>query len=190
MRTYVNVPQEFKELVLKNGMVFDKSNNKFYIPKDIPISVFNHFIPLTIELIPSSNWRNNVRSEFKDDWEWIKRLSYRKANYRCEICNGVGDRHPVECHEMWEFDMNSKVQKLIGLISLCPTCHKTKHIGLAFINKEEDIVINQLKKINKWENEDVYKYINESFLIHDILSSIEWELDLSYLNDVIKNNSL
>lgn len=183
MKTKLKVPEEDKEIVLKNGAKYDKKGGYFYVPKDVFITKFNKYIPLTVELVPSSNWMKNVRSELSEDWGRIKRISYKKAGYRCEICGGVGDKHPVECHEIWDYDIDNKVQKLIGLISLCPTCHKVKHSGLAIVNGEEDIIVNQLMLINDWQKEDVYKYLNEAFAIYDVLSMINWNLDLSFLDN-------
>ena len=82
----------------------------------------NKLIP---ELIPSNTWYNNVRSIVsKDEWDIIRRKSYKFANYKCQICgdSGInqGYKHPVECHEIWEFDDKNKIQYLIGFISLCP----------------------------------------------------------------------
>lgn len=182
MKTSINVPKEKEKLVLANGAIYDDKSKSFYVPKDVVISIFNEFIPLTIELVPSSNWYNNVRSEMKASWDDIRRTSYKQAGYKCEICSGVGPKHPVECHETWEFDMVNHIQKLIGLTSLCPMCHKSKHIGLAFIKGEEKEVIKHIKKVNGWTNADANKYIEEAFKIHDILSRTEWTLDLSYVD--------
>ena len=53
---------------------------------------------LTIELVPSTCWFSNVRSNIsKQDWDRLRKETYKKANYRCEICGGVGRNHPVEC---------------------------------------------------------------------------------------------
>lgn len=182
MKTKIIVPEEDREIVLKNGAKYEQNGDYFYVPKDAFISKFSKYIPLTVELVPSSNWFKNVRSELSEDWGRIKRISYKKAGYRCEICGGIGDKHPVECHEIWDYDLSNKVQILTGLISLCPTCHKVKHSGLAIINGEEDIIVNQLKLINDWEDEDVYKYLGEVFAIFEVLSTINWELDLSFLD--------
>jgi len=187
IKTFLKIPKEFRKTVFNKGMKVDVETNELYVPKELFISTFNQFIPLTIELIPGSNWENNVRSEYGNDWEWIKRISYKKANYRCEICNGVGNKHPVECHEVWDFDIDNKIQKLTGLVSLCPTCHKVKHIGLAFVKGEENIAIQQLKVVNGWTDKDVYKYIEESFLIYEALSRIQWNLDLSFLDEILIN---
>lgn len=179
-----------RDIVLSLGAKFTKKDNAFYVPENELISKFNKYIPLTIELIPHSNWNKNVRSEFKKDWDWIKRLSYKNAGYRCEICGNIGESHPVECHEIWDFNPETQIQKLMGLISLCPTCHKIKHSGLAITNGEESLVISHLNKINKWKDEDSYKYLNEAFQIYEILSRFDWQLDLSYLDKIIKNKQL
>jgi hypothetical protein len=48
---------------------------------------------LTIELVPKTSWYSNVRSNVsKDEWDKIKKKCYIKANYKCEICNGIGDK--------------------------------------------------------------------------------------------------
>jgi 5-methylcytosine-specific restriction endonuclease McrA len=63
----------------------------------------------------------------------LRKRTYRQANYRCQVCGGRGSKHPVECHEIWHYDDENKIQKLMGLIALCPSCHQVKHIGLAQI---------------------------------------------------------
>lgn len=153
----------------------------WYVPDDVVISIFNPFIPLSIELVPSSNWQNNVRSEFKDDWKTIKSIVYRKADYRCEICGGIGAEHPVEAHEVWSYDTKNHIQKLEYIIALCPSCHKAKHIGLSMINGQADEVKRHILMVNNWKMEDLDKYINEAFYLFDIRSTIDWTLDLSYI---------
>lgn len=136
--------------------------------------------PLTVELVPSSNWEKNVRSERKESWDKYRKESYRKANHACEICEEKNEK--LECHEIWSYDIENKIQKLERLICLCHKCHRTKHWGLALISGEGDIIKKHIKKINKWKDEDVLKYIDEAFQIFDVRSSIAWELDLSVLD--------
>lgn len=190
MKTKINVKSKDKNKALKLGAKYDKENKTYYVSDKDLISKYNKYIALTVELVPSSNWRNNVRSVYKNDWDWIRRLSYKKAGYKCEICGGVGKRHPVECHEIWEYYPDKQIQKLMGLISLCPSCHKVKHTGLAMINGEDDLVISQITKVNGWTKADAEKYIDEAFQIHAVLSQLEWTLDLSYLDDVLKQKTL
>ena len=146
---------------------------------------------LTIELVPRTSWYSNVRSNVtRNEWDVIRKKSYEHAQHVCEICGDVGTnqgvKHNVECHEIWEYNDETNEQILTGLISLCPYCHKTKHVGLAQINGELDIVINQLIKVNKISYDDATKYIDESFKIWSERSKKEWKLNIEYLKDYLK----
>jgi hypothetical protein len=82
-------------------------------------------IKLTIELIPKTCFFSNVRTLLpKKYWDLLRRSSYAKAGYKCEICGESGKnqgyKHEVECHEIWEYNDRLKIQKLLGLVSLCP----------------------------------------------------------------------
>lgn len=136
---------------------------------------------LSIELVPQSSWYSNVRSNVsKEQWDVIRRASYKKANYLCEICGGKGSSHPVECHEVLEYNENTRIQKLIRFISLCPNCHKVKHIGFHGVDEN----IPWLMKINNWDSEIANKYVDNCFGIWSRRSKMSWKLDLSYLENV------
>jgi len=80
---------------------------------------------LTIELVPKGQWGSNLRSELSTkDWDTLRRESYHLASYKCEVCGGVGPRHPVECHEIWHYDDAYHVQRLDGLIEPSVTSWK------------------------------------------------------------------
>lgn len=146
--------------------------------------------PLTIELVPKSAWYSNVRSNVTESvWNAIRRKSYSIANNKCEICGDVGKNqslmHNVECHEIWQYNDETKTQKLIGLISLCPFCHKTKHAGLAQINGEVEIVIQQLIKVNNMTKHEANEYLNAAFEIWRERSNHEWRLDIGFLDGFV-----
>lgn len=142
---------------------------------------------LKVELVPSTSWGNNLRSEAnlsKAQWDKLRKQCYRDANYKCEVCNGKGDKWPVECHEIWHYDDANKVQTLRGLIALCPTCHKAKHLGrtLSVESQEvQDKVLRQLMKINDLDVDELEEYIVEVFQKHAERSQHKWSLDLSWL---------
>ena len=148
-------------------------------------------LKLTIELVPRTAWYSNVRSNVtQQEWDVIRKKSYENASHKCEICGDVGTnqgvKHKVECHEIWEYNDESYIQKLTGLISLCPNCHKTKHVGLAQIKGEEGIVINQLMKVNEMTEEEAIEYIEQTFEVWGERSEYDWELDISYLEEYLK----
>jgi len=144
---------------------------------------------LTIELIPKSMFYSNVRSNMsKDEWDVLRRATYQKAGYVCEICGGKGPDHPVECHEIWEFiiisgrgDKEPNIQRLVRLIALCPLCHQVKHIGLAQMRGNLDICMTHLKKVNEWNEEQASEYVAKCFAVWRMRSKLKWKLDLSVL---------
>jgi 5-methylcytosine-specific restriction endonuclease McrA len=139
---------------------------------------------LTIELVPSTCWYSNLRSELtRAQWDKLRRASYKKANNRCEVCGGHGPKWPVECHEIWDFNDAEKIQTLRGLISLCPRCHEVKHIGLAGKRGRSQEAKSQLAKVNNWSKVQAQDYINESFEVWSERSNHEWTLDISWVEE-------
>tara|TARA_B100000073_G_scaffold346066_1_gene356574 strand:+ start:1313 stop:1780 length:468 start_codon:yes stop_codon:yes gene_type:complete len=141
---------------------------------------------LTVELVPQSSWGNNLRNEAnipKSEWDVLRKKCYKDAGYKCEICGGKGKRHPVECHERWSYDDQTKTQKLDGLIALCPTCHKAKHLGRTLsVDKGKDRVLLHMMKLNEMSVDDLESYIVEVFLMWEERSKHDWSLDLSWLD--------
>lgn len=141
---------------------------------------------LIVELIPTTCHYTNVRTTLSTiEWDKIRKISYQAANNQCEICGDVGKnqgyKHNVECHEIWQYDESTYTQKLIGLISLCPACHHTKHIGRAIAMGNQLECFKQLAKVNKWKTKDIKEHITEAFEIHKERSKHKWKLDISLL---------
>ena len=137
---------------------------------------------LTIELVPQTAWYSNVRSIMtKRGWDIIRKKCYEKANYVCEICGKAGKIHPVECHEIWEYDDANKIQTLVGLIALCPSCHMVKHAMRTISVGKEVVLIKQLMKVNNITEEAARKYILEQFEIWQERSKFEWKIDIDYI---------
>lgn len=137
---------------------------------------------LTVELVPSSSWGDNLRSRLKQSaWDRLRRASYKAAGHRCEICGGKGRRHPVECHEVWVYNDTTHVQTLERLISLCPSCHEVKHLGLAELRGRQDIALRHLAKVNGWTPTEALRHVTEAFEVWQRRSRHTWTLDLSWL---------
>jgi hypothetical protein len=142
---------------------------------------------LTIELVPSTSWYNNVRAKVTTrEWDIIRKAVYNSAHNVCEICGGKGKKHAVECHEIWEYDDSKYIQKLIGMIALCPSCHKVKHMGLAKMIGEYEIAVKHLAKVNGWTKEDAKIYIEAQFEKWAQRSNHKWTLDIVVLDTYLK----
>ena len=141
---------------------------------------------LFIDLVPSSAWFSNLRSEVLDaEWGTIKSKTFRAANYHCEACGGQGPNHPVECHERWSYEEDIGVQILCGTIALCPACHEATHFGLARVRGRDGEARQQLQRVNRWTDQQVDEHIAMAMADYKRRSARKWTLDASWLLDFI-----
>lgn len=139
---------------------------------------------LSIELVPSTSWFNNVRAVVtKKRWDYIKSQVSSKAYEVCEICGGTGKKHPVECHEVWSYDNKTSVQKLERMIALCPDCHMVKHFGFAQIRGKGLGALRHLMKVNNLTQKKAEEYVKQAFQTWKERSDKTWALDISHLSE-------
>lgn len=137
---------------------------------------------LAVELVPKTCWFTNVRSNVsKADWDRLKKITAGAADNRCEICNGIGPKWPVECHEIWHYDDQAHVQTLVRLQALCPSCHEVKHVGLAQVRGRMRHAIGHLQTVNGWDLDQTASHIAQAFNRWAERSCHEWTLDISWL---------
>jgi hypothetical protein len=137
---------------------------------------------LTIELVPKTCWFSNVRDHVSHaQWDMLRKQTYKEAGYVCEICGGRGEKHPVECHEVWTYDDINHVQTLTRLIALCPACHEVKHIGLASVRGRGQIALAHMARVNGIGLSEAMNYYVDAFEKWEDRSKHEWSLDLSWL---------
>lgn len=143
---------------------------------------------LTVELVPRTCWYTNVRSHVSaTEWNKCKGFVRRRSGDLCEICGRRGARWPVECHETWSYDVEGDelVQRLTGLIALCPSCHEVKHLGRAEAIGRLRPALAHLANVNGWSIEDATSYAEAVFEQWAQRSSYQWRLDISYLVEVL-----
>lgn len=145
------------------------------------LEIHNGF-KLQIELVPNGCWYTNVRSNVtKRQWDTIRKDIYQKAGYLCEICGGIGSRHPVECHEIWSYDIPTRIQKLEKLEALCPLCHEVKHFGFASERGFRLRALRRFSKINDISLEEAEEIIHVVLQQWQERSLLDWTLDISLL---------
>lgn len=144
---------------------------------------------LTFELVPQGSWGDNLRSHLQaGEWDKVRTITYRRAGYKCEVCGGVGPRHPVEAHEVWSYDDASHVQTLVRMIALCPTCHAVKHIGRIIAMENVQLIADVLAHamfVNQWSESQVWAEIDKAFDEWEERSRWKWTLDISRLKELI-----
>lgn len=147
-------------------------------------------LKLQVEIVPSSCFYSNVRSEVsKKQWDLIRRKTYSLANNRCEICGGQGRKHPVEAHEVWDYieTPTKNIQKLVRMIALCPLCHESKHVGLAQMRGRMQQVLVHMSIVNRVDPQVIADHIEEERLKWVHRSRLQWELDISYLDQFLSD---
>ena len=114
-------------------------------------------------------------------WDRLRHACYEAAGHKCEVCGGKGRKWPVEAHERWEYNDETRVQKLVGLIALCPTCHLVKHMGRAFATGQGARAVKHLRKVNGWSEQECAAYLDAVGAEWEERSRHEWTLDISFV---------
>src|SRR5574341_61050 len=150
-------------------------------------------LKLTIELVPSTSWYNNLRKVVsQEEWDKIRKKSYKDAGYKCTTCGAEGK---LNCHEVWNYNDKTHIQKLEGFIALCDLCHHVKHIGLAGIlamkgQLDMEKIIKHFMKVNSCDRETFENHRKAAFKEWKERSTHDWQVDLGQYEDVIKKNLL
>ena len=147
-------------------------------------------VRLSIELVPRGAWFQNLRSMLPAErWDELRKATYRRVGYTCEICGGKGPKHPVECHEKWEYDDKRHIAKLVGLYGLCPACHECKHIGLAQVRGRLRQAQAHLATVNGISEQEAARMIRDAFRVWKDRSAHEWTVDIEWANAAITGDS-
>jgi len=143
---------------------------------------------LYVDLIPSTCWYTNVRSNIDSvDWERLKEMCRQRARYCCEICGATSDysqQQYLECHERYLFDKNTKMQKIIRFMCICSMCHKVSHFGLSQVQGKSEEALQHLMKVNRWDKYRARKHVDKRFQLWEMKSDMDWVLDLSLLDSI------
>ena len=138
-----------------------------------------HF-KLKIELVPSPLWYKGLRSKVSPEvWDKIRYEVYRASGNKCVVCGASGKLY---CHEVWAYDDDSHIQKLVRLEALCELCHNVKHIGLAGIKAERgevdyNRVIRHFMRVNGCSYEDFKAHEGSAYEVWEERSDFEWVCD-------------
>lgn len=145
-------------------------------------------LSLAADRLPSGVWGSNLRVILpRPRWEELSRRTAERARRLCEVCGqpsyyGEKTRNP-DCHEIWAFDDSDGVaaQRLVGVVGLCGACHETQHSGLAEVNGRGGFVVETLKRVNGWNDDEAAADVEESVKRWGRLTRIDWDLDLRIL---------
>ena len=149
---------------------------------------------LQIDLIPATSFGCNLRGMMKrSKWDIIRHAIYEKQNNCCAICGAVKgfDCERLNAHEVWEYNEDDEIQKLVDIIAVCDNCHNCIHYGrtekIAFTEWKFwliDETIKHYMKINNCSEEQFKKDYAKAWDTWLKRSSHNWTLDISHLKEM------
>jgi hypothetical protein len=197
---YLNIPYNDRKIAKNLGGKWDAKSKKWYCEdennelcslydiykSDITIVGEDRDFgsnKLYIDMIPKTSYFNNVRSIFNEcDWNLIRHYIYERVNNRCECCGRKRSKY-LEAHERWEFNEETKTQKLVRIIALCKLCHSATHYGHSKRRKNMDNINMHIKKINNFTDEELQTHIKDAYKTWNERNKIKWELDFSIITN-------
>lgn len=199
MRYWLDVPYSDKDRAKIAGARWDPAARRWYAPRpSLPALAGWEPLPdllpgedrafgsgLMVDPIPSTTWFNNARTCIAaGDWQRVRMLVTRRADYRCEACGRAEDR-PVgrflECHERWHYDIAARRQSLRRLVSFCSDCHTVTHFGLAQIRGKDAAAFAHLCEVTGMSEAEADQHLQAAFAQWERRSEIAWGLDLGIL---------
>ena len=136
---------------------------------------------LTMELVPKTAWRENLRTRMgRTKWNKLRTEVLGSQNHRCAKC---GSDRKLQCHEIWEYDDASHIQRLKGFEAVCSLCHLAEHFGLAQNLTDQghanlDEIIDHFITVSDISQQQFDSHKTDAFALWRTRSEIEWELDL------------
>lgn len=131
-------------------------------------------------MIPRGTWYNNLRKVLpKKEWDRVRKLVYKRQNYRCAICNSHERLH---CHEHWSYSYEQGIQKLNQLVGLCELCHMNQHLGFCQVDLipkgklSWEELANHWAKINEKPSEEFYSHEDLAFKLWRLRSKLTWKV--------------
>jgi hypothetical protein len=145
---------------------------------------------LEIDLIPKTCWYSNLRKEMPQSrWDKLRREVLESADHACEIC---GARGKLNCHEVWEYDDDKQVQKLVGFQAICNLCHHVKHFGRAKLLAAEgyldlEAVIEHFKAVNGVGDREFKSHRHQAFRVWTERTHREWRTDFGKFECLVQS---
>ena len=131
-------------------------------------------------MLPVTTWEQNVRNILGSEaWDKMRKHAYKAAGFRCEIC---GDGGKLEAHERFDLINETGVQRLAAIESLCPYCHKARHLGIARRLGMLDAVKRHMLTVNGWTSAQLEAAIEDAFETWEQRAHWQWTVDLDFVH--------
>lgn len=195
------VPYDEREDAKRLGAKWNKELRRWWVVEGTDMRPFSRWIDPPADYLPEVPFGEPriepdvnphgslraIRSRLtNDEWTDLRRKVAKAAKQRCEACGRRGKEHPVECHDVWTFDAETAVQRLLGIHAYCPDCHRVRHAPEELAEestreaKSRDLTV-QMAMVNGWNRRDSERKLKERDDLRASLAGRKWTLDASVL---------
>ena len=144
---------------------------------------------LQIQVIPDKCIGRNLHSNGileERCWENISR-NFRNRRI-CGCCEKFFRPGELNAHEVWEFDPENRIQRLVSIIPVCDKCHKTIHYNFvlttdAFQRGEDLKLKSHYVEVNQCTEKQFEADLNDALRKYRKMNQIQgqWSMDISYI---------
>lgn len=133
---------------------------------------------LNFEFVPDSCWFSNLRSIMPEKWKIIRKNVLARAGGKCMICGAPSAR--LEAHESWQYDEKHAVQRLAGVVAVCPACHAVIHYGRTSLKGDARAAEDHFMQVNGCSYAEMRAALGRANEDHVRRNAVpEWKLDIS-----------
>ena len=147
-------------------------------------------LKLKVDMVPQGSWglRNGMS---RSKWDKLRKQVHAQNGNKCQVC---GATEKPNCHELWEYDAKSNIQKLVGLGSICNMCHHVTHMGRSIQLDREgqlniDAVVNHFLKVNGCDPATFKRHFKKEWAVFLERSSHDWQIDFGEYAHLLKDNA-
>lgn len=145
---------------------------------------------LQIQLIPETSWFYNLRKVLpKRRWDQLRKKVYAYYQYQCAACRARGKLH---AHEVWQFDMKTKRQRLIRIVALCELCHAVEHLGHTEMARSGQYLAKVIKHGRQVMGCSIHQFAkkrNAAIELWRKRNRYEWKVDFGPYTDYVKEKT-
>jgi hypothetical protein len=149
-------------------------------------------LKLEIDAVPKTSWGISLKRKMaRTAWDKLRKQVHERNGSKCQVC---GSAEKLHCHELWEFNDRSGVQRLVGLSTICNMCHHVTHFGLSTVLAAQghlDIhaVVAHFLRVNGCDSETFEKHFEKARAIWEKRSRRNWRVDFGEYAGLISDNA-
>ena len=145
-----------------------------------------HFQVIPVKCVGRNLHSHNIIKAEK--WQEISKEVRLRTRGICECCGRKFDTNELSAHEVWEFDEERGIQRLLCIIGICDKCHRTIHYQYHFSNNKLEprdafICKAHYMDLSGWDENGFEMALDIALKRYRILNQREedWKLDISLI---------